>query len=167
MIRKSLFILLLLITTASFAQETTSESPLDRPTPDEAKKFLNYYYKGKGTGPILVEHKFCDEIFREGENKNECKNEVKSIKAGESGLVWMLFTAPSGDKYENIIIQFKRGDLVRSARKVSIDGSLRYRVWTKFKPDKEGDWSIKVLHEGKNSKVETLGDLTLAVTKES
>ncbi len=166
MIRLSL-IFLTLFSFQVFAQETANESELSRPTPDEAKKFLNYYYKGKGTGPILVEHKFCDDIVREGTSKNECKNEIKSIEAGKSGLVWMLFTAPSGDKYENIIIQFKRGDLVRSARKVSIDGSLRYRVWTKFKPDKEGEWSIKVLHEGKNSKVETLGDLTLAVTKES
>ena len=143
----------------SFAQES------EKPTAEEAKKFLDYYYKGQGSGPILVEKKLCSDIHKEGENKNECTEVISTMKVKESGLIWMLFSAPSNDKYENIIIQFKRGELVRSARKVSITGSLRYRVWTRFKPDKAGDWMIKVVNEKSDGSVDTLGELSMKVTE--
>jgi hypothetical protein len=128
----------------------------DKPSPEEVKKVLDYYYHGKGLGPVLIDTKICRDIQREGDEKNECAGDVtgQPVKKGDSVYVWMAFMAPNGEEAQNIIVQYELNGVTRSVKNVTVAGSLRGRNWLKFTPDKVGAWKIKIVHDTGSSAIQ-------------
>jgi len=135
---------LVLCLTSTFALAAT------KPAPVEVKRVLDYYYHGKGMGPVLLEAKICQDIQREGDEKNECAGDITSgnIKKSEPVYLWMAFMVPSGDEPQNIIIQFENGGVTRMVKNLQVTGQLRYRTWVKTSLDKVGAWKVKIVHDG-------------------
>jgi hypothetical protein len=120
-----------------------------KPTPEEAKRVLDFYYHGKGLGPVLLESKVCRDIQREGDEKGECAGDLsaQTIKKGETVYLWMAYMVPSGDEAQNIIVQFENGGVTRSVKNLQVSGQLRYRTWVKAPLDKVGPWKVKIIHD--------------------
>ncbi len=136
----------------------------DKPTPDEAKKVLDYYYHGKGMSPLLLETKICHDIQRDGDEKNECAGDItgQAIKKGDNDYIWMAFMAPSGNDTQNVIVQLELNGAVRWVKNVQVAGGLRSRSWLKHAFDKAGAWKLKISLDNGNS-VEQLGTMDLNV----
>lgn len=121
----------------------------DKPSPEEAKKVLDFYYHGKGMGAVLMETKVCRDIQREGDDKSECAGDItgQNVKKGDSAYIWMNFMAPNGDEAQKMIVQFEFNGVARSVKEVSVPGQLRARNWLKFTFDKVGTWKVKIVHD--------------------
>ena len=57
---------------------------VEKPSPKETKKVMDYYNNGKGGGAVLVDYTLCQEMGKEEESKNECirpipGNDIKSV----------------------------------------------------------------------------------------
>jgi hypothetical protein len=137
----------------------------EKPTSEEVKKVVDYYYQGKGQGAILMAHKLCAQIYEEGPLKYECQEEITGgqIQKGREVLLWMNYLVPTGDKTD-IIIQFKRNNKVRSVSNFALPGALRYRIWKKIPTDKIGDWQVDIIQEMEDTDL-NLGDLQYSVTE--
>lgn len=145
---------LALLPLAALAQE--------KPTPAEAKKFLDFYLNGQGKGVVLVEMKVCEGIGEEAENLNECEGAVdlNSLEKGNAYYVWTVFLVPNGDKVDGIEIQFHQGGETKLSKEASVIGSIRYRNWRRFVPRLAGSGEIKVVRGE-----ETLGTLKVNVSE--
>ena len=132
-----------------------------KPSSDEAKAFIDFYYNGQGAGVVLADMKICREVV-----ENECSGEVAidSRKKNEKYVLWMMYVVPKDDKIEGLIIQFNQGGLTRFTREASVSGSVRYRTWRSFKLNQTGVWEIKVLQD-KGTEVETLKTISLTVAE--
>lgn len=150
--------LLVLIFASSVALNAQS-----KPSPKNAKAFIDFYFNGQGSGVVLADMKVCTEINKE---TNEPMTEINTseMKIDEKYLLWMMYVVPKDDKVEGIIIQFNQGGLTRFTREASVSGSIRYRTWKSFKLNKSGEWEIKVLYDN-NSAVEILGSVKITVTE--
>ena len=139
-------------------------SAADKPTSDEARKVVDFYFNGKGLGVVLSESKICNGIEREGDMKNECAGEISGTpaKKGEAVYVWMAYMVPSGDESQNIIVQFEHNGVTRMVKNLSVKGSLRYRTWRKVVFEKVGNWTVKIVHD-KGDSTEELGTLNVIV----
>ena len=149
--------LLICLPTLVFAQ--------DRPTPNEARRVIDYYYNGKGKGAILMDYKLCQEIPEKGPEKYECKREISDwkIKQGQEVFLWMNFLVPAGDKAE-ILLQFRRKDKVRKVVPISLSGSPRYRTWKKIPTDKIGNWKVSIVQEMEDRDL-NLGEFEFSVVE--
>ena len=124
-------------------------SAADRPTPEEARKVLDYIYNGKGQAPVLVDVKVCRDIAKDGDNKGSCVDEVTGpLKKGESAYVWLLFMAADGDNAKKATVQFEVDGATAASKNMSIPGQQRSRTWYKHAFNKAGTWKIKVTLEG-------------------
>lgn len=126
-----------------------------KPAPEDVKRVLEYYYHGKGLGPVLLESKLCREIQREGDEKNECAGDItaQAVKKGESVYLWMAYMSPLGEEPQSVIVQFENGGVTRMVKDLKISGQLRNRVWLKITLDKVGPWKIKIVHDTGSSAV--------------
>jgi hypothetical protein len=124
--------------------------PMKQPSADSIKETWDYFYKGQGSGPVLVETKLCSEVAKEGPNKFECVTEVNpadGVKANTRGLLlWQAYLVPQGDAVEDLRVQVKQGNTVRETKDVKVSGTgWRARYWTGVSFNKPGTWSIVVL----------------------
>src|SRR5690348_7779791 len=74
-------------------------TPVSKPSADAVKSTWDYFYKGQGQGPVLVETKLCTEVPNEGPNKFECMTELNpsdGIKAGTTVMLWQTYLVPKG-----------------------------------------------------------------------
>lgn len=135
-----------------------------KPSHEEARKVVDYYFHGKGMGPVLLDAKICRDVQREGDEKNECADELTSqaIKKGESIYVWMAYMLPQGDEPQNIIVQFENGGVTRMVKNHQVTGQLRYRTWQKVTLDKVGAWKVKIVHDN-GSSTDVLGTIEATV----
>jgi len=135
----------------------------EKPTPEETRKVINYYFMGKGQGAIPMEYKLCKEIPKRGEMKNECVSEIldKKVAKGEEAYLWMNFLVPVGEQ-SRILLQYSRKDKVRDTSNVTLAGATRYRTWKKIPTATAGDWKVKVIQELENSDLE-IGQLEFSV----
>ena len=135
-----------------------------KPAPEDVKRVLDYYYHGKGMGPVLLETKVCRDIQREGDEKSECAGDITSqaVKKGESVYFWMAYMVPSGDEPQNIIVQFENGGVTRMVKNLQVTGQLRYRTWLKVTFDKVGPWKVKIVHDT-GSSADALGTRDVTV----
>lgn len=138
---------------------------VEMPTTAEAKKVLDFYYEGQGMGVVLIDSKWCTEVEKEGDNKNNCKDEVNpaSVQTDQELTLWMAFLVPSDDPEQHIIIQFEHNGIARMVKDVTVSGSIRYRTWRSVKFNKAGDWTVKIVHE-KGDDVRILSTQTVTVT---
>ena len=130
-------------------------------TSDAAKSFIDFYYNGQGQGVVLADIKLCNEIV-----ENECSGEVSpvALQQGETYMLWMMYVVPQGDAVEDIIVQYNSGGITRKSGQVSVKGSVRYRTWKPFTPNRAGNWDIVVLHD-KGDDVQTLKTITTTVNE--
>ena len=161
-LRSFLILLMLALPVGVYAQ---SESSVEVPSIEEAKKVISYLYHGK-EGLFLIDIKLCQEVptARGSENRFGCVEELKSgnVLAGETVMVWMHFFAPNNTKQQVILI-YKRGLTPKGALNLNIGGGLRYRAWRKFTPDKAGKWEIQVVFEPEEGDAIMLGRLPVQV----
>ncbi len=118
------------------------------PSADEVRKVVQFYYNGK-SGVYLVDIKLCEGVYKEGEQKNNCKDEITSgeVFSGDEVIVWMHFFAPDGAK-ETVLVQYNRNGITRRTSSHTVRGAVRYRVWVPFKVEKAGNWDVKVVYDG-------------------
>ena len=140
---KKLFFLVVMIVLS--AQTAAAQ---DRPSAEEVRKVVDYYYNGQSRGVILAEHFLCTEVALEGDDKNDCraKHALPAVAQGAEMLLWMNFLVPSGDEAD-ILVLFSRKNRVRSTAKIAVKGAIRYRTWKKIPTAKVGDWQVTVLQE--------------------
>ncbi len=136
----ALLFLLLVMPAFIFAQE--------KPTPAEAGKVIDYYYNGKGSSVVLVDCKICEDIVKEGENKNECAKEITDgqINKGEKAILWMKFLVPMGDEAD-ITLRFSKNDKIRKVLDSKVKGAIRYRNWKRIPTNKAGMWKVDITQE--------------------
>jgi hypothetical protein len=135
----------------------------DKPTSEEARKVIDYYFHGKGKGVVPMEYKFCREVSQKGENKNECVAEIaaNSVKKGQEAYLWMNFLVPAGEEAK-ILLQYSRNDMVRDTSNVSLGGATRYRTWKRIPTSTPGDWKVRLVQEMSNADLE-IGQLQYSV----
>ena len=136
----------------------------DKPTPDEAKKVINYYFHGKGMTPVLADVKICHDIQRDGDEKNECAGDVtgQALKKGDSDYVWMAFMAPSDAEPQNIIVQLSLNGTVRWVKNASVPAGIRSRTWLKHTFTQAGTWKLNISVDN-GSSTEQLGTMDINV----
>lgn len=139
----------------------------DKPTPEEARKVVNYYFNGKGQGVVPMEFKLCKEISLKGETKNECVSEIsdKKLMKGEEAYLWMNFLVPAGEE-SKILLQYSRKNMVRDTSNVSLGGATRFRTWKKIPTTTAGDWKVSLVQEMENADV-NIGQMEFSVVDTS
>ncbi len=137
----------------AMAQDAAPEAapahePVKAPSSDAVKTTWEYFYKGQGQGPVLVEARLCTEVAKEGPNKFECTAEVpaEGVKANTTVMVWQSYLVPQGDTVEDLMVQTKLGNTVRETKDVKVKGEgWRARQWTGVRLNKAGDWTVSIL----------------------
>jgi hypothetical protein len=128
-------------------------TPVAKPNADAVRDTWNYFYKGQGQGPILVEAKLCTEVAKDGPNKFECTVEVDpaaGVKANTNVMLWQSYLVPQNDSIEDISVQVKQGTTVRETKDVKVKGDgWRARQWTGVRLNKPGAWTVSVMHGDK------------------
>ena len=137
----------------------------DKPTPEEARKVINYYFNGKGQGAIPLEYKLCQEVAQKGEEKNECVTELSDLKIekGKDAYLWMNFLVPAGEDAK-ILLQYTRQNKVRNTSHVTLGGATRYRTWKKIPTATAGDWKVDIVQEMESKDLE-LGAIKFSVVE--
>jgi hypothetical protein len=129
--------------------EAPAGAPINKPSADAVKSTWEYFYKGQGQGPVLVEAKLCTEVAKDGPNKFECTAEVnpsEGIKAGTTVMLWQAYLVPQGDAIEDLMVQTKQGTTVRETKDVKVKGEgWRARQWTGVRLNKPGNWTVSVM----------------------
>ena len=122
--------------------------PVPAPSPAAVKSTWDYFYKGKGQGPVLVDAKLCTEVGRDGPQKFECVQEVpaEGVKAGTPVMVWQSYLVPQGDIIEDVTVQVRQGSTIRETKDVKLVGEgWRARQWVGVRFTKPGAWSVSVM----------------------
>lgn len=135
----------------------------DKPTPEEAKKVIDFNYHGKGKGIVLAQAMLCHDIQREGDDKNDCSGDLtgKTVKKGEAVYVWLMFMAPDGQDPQSASVAFELAGASAAVKKVQVPGQMRSRSWLKYTFGKAGAWKVKVATDAATP--EALGELTVNV----
>ncbi|WP_426756777.1 hypothetical protein [Myxococcus sp. Y35] len=154
MLTRSLLCAVLGMSSVALAQDAApaagapAATPVKAPDADAVRDTWNYFYKGQGQGPVLVDAKVCTEVAKEGPNKYECIAEVgpEGIKAGTTVMLWQAYLVPQGDAIDDLMVQSKQGTVVRETKDVKIKGEgWRARQWTGLRLSKPGAWTVSVL----------------------
>lgn len=128
-----------------------AQAPVKAPSADAVKSTWEYFYRGQGQGPVLVDAKLCTKVDTEKDSPTqfECVAELdpENIKANSTVYVWQTYLIPQGDLIEDLMVQFKQGNTVRETKDVKPAKSTgwRTRQWVTARVGKAGDWSINIL----------------------
>jgi hypothetical protein len=127
--------------------EAPAHEPVKVPSAEEAKTTVEYYLKGQGQGPILLDAMLCGEVAKDGPDKNECITPLPpdGVKANSKVSLWQAYLVPQGDTVEDVRVQVKQGDIVRETKDMKLVGSPRTRQWTNLRLNKPGNWNISIL----------------------
>ncbi len=135
---------------------TFSLSVAAKPSPETAREVIDYYFNGQEQGIVLADIKLCEDVYGEGESKNECKNELKpnALEKNKPFMVWMMFMVPSGMDPQEVMVQLNHGGMTMDVETARVASSVRYRIWRKVSLDRTGKWTIKIAHDdGQNINV--------------
>jgi hypothetical protein len=149
------FFLFLLLSAAQAAEA---------PDKSEILRVLDYYDHGTASGAILVDSKLCQDVYREGPEKNNCSEVMadNTLVAGEPGYLWLQLLVPSETEADKVLLQFEHNGVTRKVKELTIRGAFRYRTWTKTSLDKPGPWKVHIL-EDRGESVNKLGAVELNV----
>lgn len=131
---------------------TKPAPPVVAPSPDAVQHVWDYFYKGQGQGPLLVEAKLCLEVAKEGPQRFECTALVppEGVKAHSNVVVWQSHLVPQGEIVEDLVVQVKQGNTVRETKDVKLKGEgWRARSWVNVRVGKAGDWSVQLMRQDK------------------
>ena len=122
----------------------------ERPTPDEVRRVIEYYYGTEKTRPVLLQIKLCRDFERSGKDKFECVGELSrpEIDYGKDFFVWLNFFWNKGQSYD-VIVNFSLKGVSRRTYNYTLpdNGSIRYRVPLEFPANRKGDWTVSVFHD--------------------
>ncbi len=137
-----------------------------KPSPEVVKQVVDFYFHGQEQGVVLAQTKLCDNVYTKGDNNNECMAERANttLTRGEETNLWMLFMVPNKVQPQSIMVQLNHRGMTMSVQRAKIASALRYRIWKKVKPDRVGDWTVKVFHD-RGEDVELLKEMTLTVVE--
>ncbi len=137
-----------------------------KPAPEVVKQVVDFYFNGQDQGVVLAQTKLCDNVYAKGDNNNECMAERanSTLTRGQETNVWMLFMVPDKVEPQSILLQLNHRGMTMSVQRAKIASALRYRIWKKVKPDRVGDWTVKVFHD-RGEEVELLREMTLTVVE--
>jgi hypothetical protein len=160
MLTRSVVCAALTLSPVALAQDAATAAPtgasVAKPSADAAKSTVEYYLKGKGGGPILLDAKLCTEVDKkEGATKNECIAEVDTsagVKANTPVTLWLSYLVPQGDTYEDVQLQVKQGDTVRETKDLVFKEGLRSRQWPGVRLNKAGSWTVTLSRGGETLK---------------
>ena len=138
-----------------------------KPTPEEAKKVVDYYFNGKGKGVILMDYKLCQTVPKKGEGKYECQQAITGwkVRRGQQVFLWMNFLVPAEEK-ANILLQFERKNIVRKTTDLLLAGSLRHRTWRRIPTNRVGNWKVNIIQETVKADL-AVGQFEFSVVKSS
>ncbi|NRD43822.1 MULTISPECIES: hypothetical protein [Corallococcus] len=152
LINGSVLCVVLGVATVAGAQQNEVVAPpaelVKAPSADAIRETWNYFYKGQGQGPVLVEAKLCTDVAKDGPNKYECTAEVgpEGVKANTNVMLWQSYLVPQGDSIDDITVQVKQGTTVRETKDVKVKGEgWRARQWTGVRLPKAGNWTVAVM----------------------
>ncbi|NPC69038.1 hypothetical protein HPP05_04655 [Corallococcus exiguus] len=150
LINGSVLCVVLGMATVAGAQEAAAPAAesVKAPSADAIRETWNYFYKGQGQGPVLVEAKLCTDVAKDGPNKYECTAEVgpEGVKANTNVMLWQSYLVPQGDSIDDITVQVKQGTTVRETKDVKVKGEgWRARQWTGVRLPKAGNWTVAVM----------------------
>lgn len=136
-------------------EEAPAAPQAKAPAPESVKETWDYFYKGQGGGPVLVDAKLCTAVGKEkGPTQFECTAEINpadGVKANTPGLMlWQAYLVPQGDTVDDLMVQVKQGDTVRETKDVKVSGQgWRSRQWTGVRLNKPGNWTVSVIRGDK------------------
>ncbi len=135
-----------------------------KPTPEEVRQVIDFYYYGQEQGVVLADVKLCDDVYTKGDQKNQCMAERTgdTLNEGEQTHVWMMFMVPSGLGPQDIMLQLNHRGMTMAVKRTRITSAIRYRTWERIKPDRPGKWLIKIFHD-KGEDMELIKELSLNV----
>jgi hypothetical protein len=127
-----------------------AQEPVKAPSADAVRSTWDYFYKGQGQGPVLVDIKLCTKVDTEKDSptKFECLSEVgpEGVKANTPVYVWQAYLVPQGDTIEDMMVQVKQGNVVRETKDVKLKGEgWRARQWTGVRLSKPGEWTVNIM----------------------
>jgi len=128
----------------------------ERPSGDQVKQVLQYYYQGgEDVAPVLVDYKVCENVYREGDEKNNCENEldINNISVDEPFYFWANFMVPS-ENGNNLLMHVNTKGLTRAMFDIKLSQSIRYRNFNRLTFNKVGAWEIKIYMETQDDVVE-------------
>jgi hypothetical protein len=145
--------------------QSVAGSEIQKPSADELRKVVDYFNRGHEL--MLAEKKFCKDIGKTGDTKNDCVNEVAAteLTKGEKAYLWMNFLVPKEFKEGKLLIQFNQNGVTRNARERAIsakDGALRYRVFEMLPTLNPGNYEA-VLMLDMNGQTMPLDKFTMTV----
>lgn len=123
-------------------------TPVAKPSADAVRDTVNYFYKGQGQGPVLIDAKLCTDVPATGANTFECVGEMDpaaGVKANSSVKVWQAYLVPQNDVIDDLAVQVKQGNTVRETKDIKIKEGFRSRVWSSVKLNKPGAWTITIM----------------------
>ncbi len=132
-----------------------------KPSAEVAKSFLDFYFKGQGTGVVVADMLVCADVVNAA-----CVDPVDPslLLVGMKYKVWMAFVVPEGDEVDTLSLQFSKDSETKFSRDLSVKGSIRYRTWRSFNPTAPGIWTVSVL-DNREVELEELGKLSLVVSE--
>jgi hypothetical protein len=154
MLTRSVVCAALTLSPVALAQDEAAApagTPVNKPSADAVKNTWEYFYRGQGQGPVLVEAKLCTKVDQEKDSPTrfECTAEVnlsEGIKAGTTVMLWQAYLVPQGDAIEDLMVQTKQGTTVRETKDVKVKGEgWRARQWTGVRLNKPGNWTVSVM----------------------
>lgn len=118
---------------------------MEKPTQEEVVKVMNYL--SEGSEIVLVDSKFCSEIVKAGENKNECADPGGSqVTKGEKQYIWMNYLVP-GNSAPSVLIQFKYKGRALKSGEIKLTKAIRYRTWKYLETSRVGNWEVVIEQE--------------------
>jgi len=118
---------------------------LEKPTQDEVVKVMNYL--NEGSEIVLVDSRFCSEIVKSGENKNECADPGGAlVSKGEKKYLWMNYLVP-GNSTSSVLIQFKYKGRALKSGEITLTKAIRYRTWKYLETSRVGNWEVVIEQE--------------------
>ena len=108
----------------------------------------DYYFRGQGQGPLLVDARLCTEVGATGERHLDCLTELPGgdAKAGTTVYVWQSYLVPRGDTVDDLRVEVRQGDVLRATRDVTVRGEgWRSRSSVKVTLGRPGTWTLSIL----------------------
>gem|GEM_PF-1531251 len=126
----------------------------DAPTGVEANQVVDYYFSD-ATTPIVLAVKLCEDIYKDGPEKNNCNGEIDpaNVEPGTTAYVWMKLLVPHGASAK-ILAQVNNKGVTRDTYDRAVPGALRYRTWMRTTFGQAGKWEIRIYDESGDSLTE-------------
>lgn len=88
-----------------------------------------------------------------------------TVSLGSTITIWMKFLVPKHASYDDVLVEYKYGDIAWHVTPYKVECSIRYRIVYKYKPNKPGKWIICILEHEPVSSLNSACFLTIYIFK--